>query len=355
MSPLLSESEFARSLSLERRRSERTGEPFALMLLELDTLHQTLNAEDCDALARLVSIALRDTDLTGWHEERSTIGAILTALNGTKPEILETVVAKRIRDALSGVVGTAEIQAIRISCYMFPEDQRGDSGRDWKPDRLFYSDRSRGSSESSFPSVSKRAMDIVGSLVALVGLLPLFIVIAALVKLTSPGPVFYRQERYGLFGKEFTFLKFRSMYTNNDPEIHKEYVRNLIDNNEGGSDGSFKIRNDPRVTPLGAFLRKNSLDELPQFINVLQGDMSLVGPRPPIPYEFERYCLWHRQRLLRAKPGITGEWQVCGRSRTTFDEMVRMDLRYIRNQSFWLDLKILIKTPLAVLSGDGAY
>ena len=115
------------------------------------------------------------------------------------------------------------------------------------------------------------------------------------------------------------------------------------------------MTNDPRVTPLGRFLRKTSLDELPQFINVLKGDMSLVGPRPPIPYEFENYDTWHRRRVLEAKPGITGLWQVMGRSRTTFDEMVRLDLQYIRDQSFWLDLKILVKTPVAVLSGSGAY
>jgi lipopolysaccharide/colanic/teichoic acid biosynthesis glycosyltransferase len=141
---------------------------------------------------------------------------------------------------------------------------------------------------------------------------------------------------------------------NSDPAIHKEYIRNLIGNKVGDS-GAYKIKNDPRVTPIGRFLRKSSLDELPQFINVLKGEMSLVGPRPPIPYEFESYALWHRRRILEAKPGITGLWQVDGRSRTTFDEMVRMDLRYIRNQSFWLDVKILLKTPFAVLSGDGAY
>jgi lipopolysaccharide/colanic/teichoic acid biosynthesis glycosyltransferase len=109
------------------------------------------------------------------------------------------------------------------------------------------------------------------------------------------------------------------------------------------------------VTPIGHFLRKTSIDELPQFINVLKGEMSLVGPRPPIPYEIESYSVWHRRRILEAKPGITGEWQVNGRSRTSFDEMVRMDLRYIRNQSIWLDIKILLKTPLAVLNGDGAF
>ena len=145
------------------------------------------------------------------------------------------------------------------------------------------------------------------------------------------------------------------MYVNNDAEIHKIYVQNLIERKVNESEGTFKIKNDPRITAFGRFLRKSSLDELPQFINVLKGEMSLVGPRPPIPYEFEKYSLWHRRRILEVKPGITGEWQVNGRSRTTFDEMVRMDLRYIRNQCIWLDLKILLKTPLAVVTASGAY
>jgi lipopolysaccharide/colanic/teichoic acid biosynthesis glycosyltransferase len=117
----------------------------------------------------------------------------------------------------------------------------------------------------------------------------------------------------------------------------------------------YKIVSDPRVTQTGRLLRKSSLDELPQLINVLKGEMSLVGPRPPLPYEYERYSTWHRRRLMEVKPGITGLWQVNGRSRTTFDEMVRLDLEYVRSWSIWLDLKILLRTPAAVLSGEGAY
>ena len=147
----------------------------------------------------------------------------------------------------------------------------------------------------------------------------------------------------------FKLLKFRTMVVNAE-----QLIKDLEKYNE--ADGPlFKMKNDPRVTAMGRFLRKTSLDELPQLLNVLKGDMSLVGPRPPIPYEFECYDLWHRRRVLEAKPGITGLWQVSGRSRTTFDDMVRLDLRYIRNRSLWLDFKIILKTPLAVLSGAGAY
>jgi lipopolysaccharide/colanic/teichoic acid biosynthesis glycosyltransferase len=153
------------------------------------------------------------------------------------------------------------------------------------------------------------------------------------------------------------------MFDGNDPRIHREYVSQLIagkadvaKSNGNGSNGSlYKLTGDPRITPVGKFLRKTSLDELPQFWNVLMGDMSLVGPRPPIPYEVLSYDTWHRRRVLEAKPGITGLWQVTSRSTATFNEMVRLDLEYARTWSLGLDIKILLRTPRAVLSGNGAY
>ena len=163
----------------------------------------------------------------------------------------------------------------------------------------------------------------------------------------------------GDYGKPFTVLKFRSMRTDCDARIHQQYVSQFI---AGKVDGAtpegqkpvFKIQKDPRITRVGQFVRKTSLDELPQFWNVLRGDMSLVGPRPPVPYEFEVYDIWHRRRVLEVRPGVTGLWQVSGRNRTRFDEMVRLDLRYCRSWSIWLDLKILLATPWAVFSGGGA-
>jgi len=158
--------------------------------------------------------------------------------------------------------------------------------------------------------------------------------------------------------KPFTMLKFRTMYLNADHRPHHEFVSRFIKASgqvhEPGKHRFFKLTNDPRVTPVGRVLRKTSLDELPQLWNVLRGDMSLVGPRPPLPYELEQYKPWHRRRVLEAKPGITGLWQVAGRSRMTFDEMVRLDLRYARTRSLWNDLKILLATPAAVISGKGA-
>jgi lipopolysaccharide/colanic/teichoic acid biosynthesis glycosyltransferase len=195
---------------------------------------------------------------------------------------------------------------------------------------------------------------------ALIILAPLIACIAVIIKLTSPGPVLFRQQRIGYCGKPFTFFKFRSMYASNDPRIHRDYVRHLIAGRNStdapsGAKQVYKITKDPRITPIGRLLRRTSLDEVPQFLNVLKGDMSLVGPRPPIPYECECYDLWHRSRLIAVKPGLTGLWQVNGRSRTTFDDMVRLDLRYARSWSPALDFKILMQTPAAVLSGEGAY
>jgi exopolysaccharide biosynthesis polyprenyl glycosylphosphotransferase len=209
----------------------------------------------------------------------------------------------------------------------------------------------------------KRFMDVLLSLLALLLFSPLFVIIASLIKLTSVGPVFFKQERVGFLGKRFMFLKFRSMYMNNDPTIHEEFIKNLIlsgnnkvvDKKGASCKHPQKITRDPRVTPVGSILRKTSIDELPQFINVLKGEMSLVGPRPPIPYECAEYDIWHRRRVLEMKPGLTGLWQVEGRSRTTFDEMVRMDIQYIRDWSIWLDIKILARTPWAVFTGKGAY
>jgi lipopolysaccharide/colanic/teichoic acid biosynthesis glycosyltransferase len=192
-------------------------------------------------------------------------------------------------------------------------------------------------------------MDVAGSVMALTLSLPLFLIIAILIKLTSKGPVFFRQDRVGCRGSRFVMLKFRSMYADSDARLHEAHVERLI----GQAVPASKLSDDPRVTPVGRLLRRTSLDELPQFLNVLAGSMSLVGPRPPIPYEVSRYDDWHMERLL-AKPGITGPWQVSGRSRVSFDDMVRLDIDYVRSRSAWLDVKILFRTVGAVVSGRGA-
>ncbi|MPZ20438.1 MAG: sugar transferase [Luteitalea sp.] len=207
-------------------------------------------------------------------------------------------------------------------------------------------------------STAKRTLDIIGSATLLVLMSPILLLAALFVKLTSPGPILFRQERIGYMATPFTMLKFRTMQVNNDPALHRQYVTDFIkfaNHARASNDAApFKIDNDPRTTAIGRLLRRTSMDELPQLWNVLRGDMSLVGPRPPIAYELEHYQPWHWRRVLEAKPGLTGLWQVTGRSRTTFDEMVRLDLRYARAKSLWLDLKILLATPRAVITGRGA-
>jgi exopolysaccharide biosynthesis polyprenyl glycosylphosphotransferase len=192
--------------------------------------------------------------------------------------------------------------------------------------------------------IIKRTFDFVVTLILVIITSPLMIITAVLVKLTSRGPIFYKQERVGL-SKNFTFYKFRTMKENADaefPKLMKKYGVN------------FKLKKDPRVTPIGRFLRKTSLDELAQFFNVLRGDMSLIGPRPPKPEEVEKYNNWQKRRL-GVKPGISGLWQVSGRSELSFDEWVRLDAYYIENWSLWLDVQIFIKTIWVVLKGRGAY
>lgn len=206
----------------------------------------------------------------------------------------------------------------------------------------------------------KRLLDIVGSILGIVIFSPVMIITAIAIKLSSPGPIIFIQPRFGMKGIRFPFYKFRSMKVNGDDRIHREYVTSLIKGeldkiNQGDEEKPlYKMKDDPRITKVGRIIRRTSIDELPQLFNVLKGEMSLVGPRPPIPYEVEKYQPWHLRRILEVKPGITGLWQVEGRSRTSFDEMVRLDLRYAQNWSLWLDLKILLKTIKAVLHSSGA-
>lgn len=197
-------------------------------------------------------------------------------------------------------------------------------------------------------ATAKRAMDLLGSGTLLLLLGPLFLLIAAAVRLTSRGPVFYRSTRVGLGGREFPFVKFRSMYVDADRTL---IYLDALNEKDGPI---FKIKSDPRITPIGRFLRKYSLDELPQILSVFVGDMSLVGPRPPLPREVEQYDGFAMQRLS-VKPGLTCYWQVMGRSDLDFQQWIELDHRYLHEMSLMTDVKLLLRTPMAVLQGRGAY
>ncbi len=200
----------------------------------------------------------------------------------------------------------------------------------------------------------KRFFDIAFSLTALIILSPLLLVIAILVKRSSPGPVLFTQERIGKDGRPFRFYKFRTMSHNSDDAIHRQFAAMFINGDRPRGSKVFKLTNDPRVTRIGRWLRHTSLDELPQLLNILKGEMSLVGPRPPIAYELDHYQPWHYERL-RVTPGLTGLWQVSGRSNVPFEEMVRMDIHYINTWSLRQDLWIILKTIPVVLHGTGGY
>jgi lipopolysaccharide/colanic/teichoic acid biosynthesis glycosyltransferase len=299
--------------------------------------------------------ARRDTDVVGWFEQGEVIGLIRSHLDIAVDET-EASLETTVRRDLERCLGPHASQSYRVRSHVYSPH----AGAVATP-ILKAAERPGRRVGKALQRAAKRGLDIAGSLALLAVCWPAFLVIAALVKCTSKGPVFFPQERVGQRAIPFRMLKFRTMRVDAGHEIHQQYVTQYIHGraaSESASAGAppvFKIVGDPRVTKVGSFLRRSSLDEIPQFLNVLRGDMSLVGPRPPLPYEVKCYKPWHRRRVLDAKPGITGLWQVTGRSRTTFDEMVRLDIRYARTPSVWTDLKILLATPRAVISGNGAH
>jgi lipopolysaccharide/colanic/teichoic acid biosynthesis glycosyltransferase len=349
---------FIEFLVFERRRSERSSRPFLVMTLDFTGIRDLESRRESVAWAmKTLSVLTRDTDIKGWYKDSAVLGVIFTEMNSLETESLQ----KKIYTSLHASLTDEQLNVIRISFHRFPDE--GKPNTPGGPvDFTFYPDYPKHERSRKNALKMKRIIDVIGSIMGIVIFSPFFILIPILIKLTSQGPVLFRQERVGQYEKTFKFLKFRSMYTGNNEDVHKEFVQNLICNKTEGDAGDhgsgqkvYKITNDKRVTPIGKILRKTSMDELPQFINVLIGEMSLTGPRPPIPYELEKYDSWHRRRVLEIKPGITGLWQVEGRSSTSFDEMVRLDLQYATNWSLWLDMKILMKTPWALLIGKGAY
>lgn len=337
-------SQFLRVVQREKRRTDRSHSALSLAVLEIDCTAPAARAALLEKLSRMV----RETDYTTMIDDGVAVLLPDTGEAGLR----------RFQDKIA-LVKHAHVVSVVGATYPDTSFER------MLTERL-------GSSHSRQPLAAKRqqaathgyklkrGLDVVGSSIALVLLSPLMLVVAALIKLTSPGPVIFSQQRIGRGGIPFTFYKFRSMRTDSDDRVHREYVASLIDGEPisdgevAGVAGSFKLKNDPRVTPIGRFIRRTSIDEVPQFWNVLKGDMSLVGPRPPVPYMVDRYKAWHLSRAFEAKPGLTGIWQVEGRSRVSFDDMVRMDLRYLRECSLGLDLIILMRTVRVVLTGEGA-
>lgn len=345
---VLSTHYFLRHLEWEKRRADRSKTSLSVVLFRFDGARDDPSG-DADRLLGELYRRKRATDVIGYlSDDRIAVllpdtdakGAIamtqkaIAHSRGLEFSTVSATYPDRLFDDLK-----AEKRATQNANPLFPEGLAA-------------------ANAGSYPL--KRTLDIVGAIAALLLLSPLMLAIAIVVAATSRGPVIFKQVRLGKRGAAFTFYKFRSMRCDADDRVHREYVAKLITGDLEGIDQGeatkplYKMQDDPRITRVGRLLRKTSLDELPQLFNVLKGDMSLVGPRPPLPYEAEKYQSWHLRRVLEAKPGITGLWQVNGRSRTSFDAMVRLDLRYVRTCSLGLDLKILLNTVGAVLEGEGA-
>jgi lipopolysaccharide/colanic/teichoic acid biosynthesis glycosyltransferase len=345
---ILTRSQFLRQLHFERRRADRSKAPLSIVVARL---------EDCELdeaagfreLAALLLEGRRETDFHGYLGERQ--GAAL--LPDTGPAGAQEV-ARKLNERAGG-------RRLSVTVATYPDDifvrllNVDASARESDPFLL------EGVSNRGRLSLGvKRLIDVVGSTLLLIVASPLMLLTSVAIAATSRGPVVFRQVRLGQGGAQFVFYKFRSMRVDANDQIHRDYVSSLIDGrldqvNQGDAEKPrYKIKADPRVTGVGRVIRATSIDELPQLFNVLKGDMSLVGPRPPLPYEAEQYESWHLRRILEVRPGITGLWQVEGRSRTSFDDMVRLDLRYSADWSLWLDFTILARTVLVVLGRDGA-
>ena len=346
-SDVLPRLEFARHVEIEKRRTDRSKSPLSLVVFEVDRVGEKM-LKAVDRLLTVLQINKRETDVLGYlGGNRIALLLVETGADGANGFIR----------SIEGRTGPLTYSAASVTYpnELFDNLLAGRPAIGHESPLALHESVKRG----PFSRASKRLLDVVGASVLLVMLLPLMVLTALAIRLTSPGPVIYKQTRLGRRGVPFAFFKFRSMVVNNDDRAHREYVQNLIQGkleavNHGDAERPlYKIKGDPRVTRVGHFIRKSSIDELPQLVNVLIGDMSLVGPRPPIPYETERYESWHLRRILEVNPGITGLWQVEGRNRVSFDEMVRLDLRYVRDWSIWLDIKILFKTVFAVLRFDG--
>lgn len=331
---------FLSQFQRERRRSERTKDPFSLAVFRYDggNLDELANA---DRLLQHLHRIKRDIDIIGYIDN-GMIGVILLDTNAEGAQGF----LQRLSAQLNGLrfLGTT---------FTFPDgifDRLLSSGDGLSPTQsIFFANGNvrRG-------AIAKRLIDIVIPSMVLVLCAPLMLATAIAVAATSPGPVIFRQTRLGREGTPFVLYKFRSMYQDADERIHRDHVANLIGAPDGTDEANGKktwqkIDNDPRITPVGSIVRHLKVDELPQLFNVLKSDLSLVGPRPPIPYEVALYQAWHLDRILAIKPGITGLWQIESGDSVSFDSMVRMDLQYVANASILLDLKILYRTVALVV------
>ena len=357
---ILSEKAFQRILLRERARTDRYGEMFSLLIFDTGKFNGKQAKEF--AISNIICQRVRPTDEVGWFK-KARLGVILPSTpykgalklaNDICQQILRRERATAVfqifsypADRLDKIDKNSELRFMEPNeCVVkgFSEIQKH-NGNDAT---IFDCNRSAEGSKLLFWQQMpwwKRGIDILGSLLGLVLMAPLFLTIAIFIKIVSPGPVFFTQKRIGYLGRPFTMFKFRTMRVNADTALHENHVTELIQN---GKPLEKMDDQDPRIFPLGKFLRISGIDELPQLINVLRGEMSLVGPRPELPCSLQ-YCEpWHSRRF-DTKPGLSGLWQVSGKTSTTFNEMMRLDISYVNKRSFWLDMVILLKTFPTIL------
>jgi lipopolysaccharide/colanic/teichoic acid biosynthesis glycosyltransferase len=323
---------FNKIIKSERSRSDRNNEKFSLLTYDISEFRK--NNSKIHQLIDVLSSKIRISDEIGWfNKQRIAILLPVTDKDG----------ANKVANNIGTYLHTVGIPSPLHDIYMYPSPQWID-----KESSFNHSFNRENLHEKNITNIEipfwKRTIDIWISSIGLLLLSPIFLCIITLIKVVSPGSIFYKQERIGKSGKPFYLLKFRTMKENSDTASHREHVKELINGNKPMT----KLDNDSRIIPTGKILRRMYLDELPQLINVLRGEMSLVGPRPCIPYEAEEYLRWHTRRFDTV-PGMTGIWQIRGKNRRTFAEMIRMDIEYISKQSLWLDIKILVKTPFVIL------
>jgi lipopolysaccharide/colanic/teichoic acid biosynthesis glycosyltransferase len=343
-SDVLTREPFLVQLEREKRRVDRSKAS-----LSVATFHLSKEADEDHAilLLELVCARKRETDVVGWlNDELVAVLLPDTGSEGSHEFI------RKITDGALGVRFAAGVESYPDHLF---EHMTGELG-EYRPAVEIGADSAARPRRVAL--AVKRAFDLAGAAAGLIVLSPVMLIVALAIALDSPGPLIYKQVRLGCRGRPFVFYKFRSMYRDADDRIHRNYVRDLIESGrEPGARNKSKpwskLESDSRITPVGRFIRKACLDELPQLVNVLKGDLSLVGPRPPLPYEASAYDSWHFRRLLDMKPGVTGLWQVEGGHRASFNDMVRMDLRYVRRWSIALDLEILVRTVFIVLRKRG--
>ena len=368
---------FRAELEREMLRSDRTGSPLTLLLFDVQcsSPSRAHRSKRLLFLADAVDRCSRRVDSKGWFSDEDGLRTGLMLFD-TEPQNANRAITT-IRDLYRDTTALLPGSETNISCEVFAyagEVHSNLNKRTWLKDEFFNSEgleemddldnKPSGETTSYFVPLAstehlvgrgipawKRAIDIFGSLFGLIFLSPLLLAIAIAIKATSKGPIFFKQQRVGFRGNLFNFWKFRSMRIDHDPTEHQRHLEELIESCKDDDKGKAMEKLDdvnPAITWVGRFLRKSSLDELPQLFNVLRGEMSLVGPRPCLPYEAEKYLLWNRRRF-DIIPGLTGLWQVMGKNKLSFNKMIRLDITYARNRSFWLDVKILFRTFPAVV------